>query len=169
MNKSGTMYIEVDLPTQNLTAFNDNGIVLMDTKVSTARNGAGEALNSYCTPRGWHKIRAKIGKGMPLNTVFEGRRSTNEIYSSELRRQYPDRDWILTRILWLSGLEPGYNRLGGVDTMRRFIYIHGCPEENPMGVEGSSGCITMRNEEIVDLFELVDVGTLVRISANQIL
>ena len=169
MNKSGTMYIEVDLPSQNLTAFSDNGMVLMDTKVSTARNGAGEDLNSFCTPRGWHKIRAKIGKGMPLNTVFQGRRPTNEIYSSEFRRQYPDRDWILTRILWLSGLEPGYNRLGGVDTMQRFIYIHGCPEENPMGVEGSAGCIKMRNEEIVNLFELVDVGTLVRISATKTL
>ena len=167
MNKSDTMYIEVDLPSQNLTAFSDDGMVLMDTKVSTARKGAGEDLNSFCTPRGWHKIRAKIGKGMPLNSVFQGRRPTNEIYSSELCRQYPGRDWILTRILWLSGLEPGYNRLGSVDTMRRFIYIHGCPEENPMGVEGSAGCIKMRNEEIVDLFKLVDVGTLVRISANQ--
>ena len=136
----------------------------MDTKVSTARNGAGEQINSLQTPRGWHSIRAKIGGFAPENTVYVGRRPTGEIYSERLGEQYPERDWILTRILWLSGLEPGFNRLGNLDTMRRFIYIHGCPDGDPVGVEGSSGCIKMRNDEIVTLFDLVEVGTIVYVS-----
>lgn len=158
------MYIEVHLPDQKLIAFGNGGEVLIDTEVSTARNGAGERKNSLQTPRGWHSIRAKIGKYAPENTVYVGRRPTGEIYSDRLGRQYPERDWILTRILWLSGLEPGFNRLGNLDTMRRFIYIHGCPDSDPIGVEGSSGCIKMRNEEIITLFDLVEVGTLVYVS-----
>lgn len=159
------MYIEVNLKKQLLTAFDQTGSVVMKTSVSTARNGPGEVVDSFCTPRGWHKIRAKIGKDVPPNTVFRARRSTGEIYSSELRNKSADRnDWILTRILWLSGLEPGFNRHGDVDTMRRYIYIHGCPDEDPMGVEGSAGCIKMRNCDVIDLFEQVEAGTLVYIT-----
>ena len=158
------MYIEIHLPDQRLTAFGDAGEILMNTKVSTARNGAGERVNSLQTPRGWHCIRAKIGERSPLNSVYVGRRPTGEIYSDLLSAQFPERDWILTRIMWLSGLEPGFNRLGDVDTMRRFIYIHGCPDSDPMGVEGSSGCVKMRNEEIVSLFDLVEVGTMVYVN-----
>ncbi len=139
----------------------------METKVSTARNGAGEQINSLRTPRGWHSIRAKIGKHAPENTVFVGRRPTGEIYSDRLGEKYPERDWILTRILWLSGLEPGFNRLGDQDTMRRYIYIHGCPDSDPVGVKGSSGCIKMRNEEIVTLFDLVEIGTIVYVSDRE--
>lgn len=131
--------------------------------VSTARNGVGEAHGSERTPRGWHVIRARIGEGQPVNTVFKGRRPTGEIFSEELRRQYLDRDWILTRILWLSGLEPGRNRLGDVDTMRRFIYIHGAPDADPVGVPRSHGCIRMRNRDVIDLFDRVLVGTRVLI------
>ena len=161
------MYIEVNLKKQLLTAFNQNGDVVMNTSVSTARNGPGEVMDSNCTPRGWHKIRVKIGKDAPLNTVFRGRRATGEIYSSQLRNQCGDRtDWILTRILWLSGLEPGFNRHGSVDTMQRYIYIHGCPDEDPMGIEGSAGCIKMRNRDVIDLFEKVEPGTLVFITED---
>lgn len=130
-----------------------------DYNVSTALNGVGETSGSGCTPRGLHVIRAKIGEQQPLNAVFVGRRFTGEIYSSLLSDQYPKRDWILTRILWLSGKEPGRNRLGAVDSMQRYIYIHGTPDTEPMGVPLSHGCIRMRNADVIELFDLVVVGT----------
>ena len=130
----------------------------MDVAVSTATNGVGEEMGSECTPRGRHIVRAKIGDGAPLNTVFVGRRPSGELYTPQLRSQHPERDWILTRILWLSGLERGRNRLGNVDTMRRYIYIHGAPDDVSMGCVGSHGCVRMRNAEIVELFEHVSVG-----------
>lgn len=128
-------------------------------QVSTATKGVGEVINSYQTPRGLHIIRAKIGEDCPINTVFVERRPTGECYNRDLKQRYPSRDWILTRILWLSGCEVGKNRLGKVDTMRRFIYIHGTPDENPMGQPGSKGCIRMRNQDIIELFNIVPVGT----------
>ena len=131
--------------------------------VSTSKHGAGETHGSFKTPRGRHVVRAKIGAGAPLNAVFRGRRPTGEIYSAELERANPDRDWILTRILWLSGTEIGRNRLGPVDTMRRYIYIHGTPDTEPLGVPGSIGCIRMANADIVELFDAVPVGTVVDI------
>lgn len=132
--------------------------------VSTSKHGAGELNGSFKTPRGRHVVRAKIGAGAPLNAVFRGRRPTGEIYSPELQRAQPERDWILTRILWLSGTEIGRNRLGSVDTMRRYIYIHGAPDTEPMGVPGSIGCIRMTNGDVAELFELVRVGTVVDIA-----
>ncbi len=126
--------------------------------VSTAKNGAGETMGSECTPRGWHKIRAKIGDKLPLNSVFIGRRPTGEIYSSEFGRQFPERDWILTRILWLGGLEPGKNRYGNVDSTWRYIYIHGCPDELMNGEPGSHGCIRMKNADVAELFDSVEPG-----------
>lgn len=155
--------IEIDIPTQTLTLREASGDVLKQTLVSTAKNGAGERIDSECTPRGKHIIRACIGAGVPVNTVFVSRRPSGELYSPALRALYPQRDWILTRILWLSGVERGKNRLGEVDTMRRYIYIHGAPDEDPMGVPSSHGCIKMRNSEIVALFELVVPGTRVLI------
>jgi len=126
--------------------------------ISTALNGVGEADGSGCTPRGWHVIRIKIGAGCAPDTVFVGRRPTGEICTPELRAQFPERDWILTRILWLSGSEPGRNRSGKVDTLRRYIYIHGSPDDVAMGIAGSHGCIRMRNADIVELFEHVTAG-----------
>jgi len=131
--------------------------------ISSAKNGVGELNGSFCTPRGRHIIRAKIGAGQPLNAVFIERRPTGEVYSPELAGRSPGRDWILTRILWLSGCEPGFNRLGKVDTMRRAIYIHGSPDTAEMGKPGSHGCIRMRNQDIVELFDLVPVRAQVRI------
>ena len=131
--------------------------------IATAKNGVGELSDSNCTPRGRHIVRAKIGAGSPLNTVFVGRRPTGETYSPELKEKFPDRDWILTRILWLSGCEPGFNRLGNVDTMRRYIYIHSTPDTVPMGVPASHGCILMRGPDMIELFDRVPVGTLVNI------
>lgn len=155
--------IEVDVPAQTLTLRERDGGIVLQTRIATAKKGVGEVRGSEQTPRGWHVIRAKIGAGLPADTVFVGRRPTGEIYSPQLRALHPQRDWILTRILWLSGLEPGKNRLGKVDTMRRYIYIHGCPDEDPMGVPSSHGCVKMRNAEIIELFEQVEAGTRVHI------
>lgn len=163
MTVSPRYEIEVDVGAQRLILREAGGQVVMQTAVSTARNGVGERRNSECTPRGRHVIRAKIGAGQPANSVFVSRRPTGEIYTPQLRALYPGRDWILTRILWLSGLEPGRNRLGEVDTMRRYVYIHGCPDEDPMGVPGSRGCVKMRNTDLVRLFDLVPPGTPVTI------
>jgi len=154
--------IEVDIASQTLTLI-EAGTALRAYSVSTARNGPGERRGSFCTPRGEHVIRASIGAGAPPGTVFVGRRPTGEIYSADLAARFPDRDWILTRILWLCGCEPGKNRLGEVDTMRRYIYIHGSPDTVPMGVPGSIGCVRMRNADIVDLFDRVRSGTRVAI------
>lgn len=137
---------------------------LLEVPVSTAANGPGERLDSGCTPRGWHVVRAMIGAGAPLNAVFVGRRPTGEIWTPALRAREPARDWILTRILWLSGLERGRNRLGAVDTMRRYIYIHGAPDDVAMGVPGSHGCVRMRNADVVRLFDRVAPGTRVHIT-----
>ncbi len=158
-----THTISIDVPSQTLTLHDETGDVLMQTQVSTAKNGVGEQMGSNCTPRGEHVIRAKIGAAQPLNTVFVARRPTGETYSPELRALYPQRDWILTRILWLSGLELGKNRLGNVDTMRRHIYIHGAPDEDQMGVPSSHGCIKMRTQEVIELFDRVPPGTPVTI------
>ena len=154
-------YIEIDISQQRLRLVEKEGTE--DFVVSTAANGAGEQFGSECTPRGQHIIRAKIGSGQAENTVFVGRRPTGEIYTNELGQQFPQRDWILSRILWLSGLEPGKNRLGKVDTMRRYIYIHGCPDEDILGEPGSHGCIKMRNRDIIRLYERVAGGTQVNI------
>ena len=126
--------------------------------VSTGLKGVGEINGSEQTPRGWHTIRAKVGAGCLKNTVFVERRPTGEIYSPALADEHPTRDWILSRILWLSGLERGKNRLGLVDTMRRYIYIHGCPDGAAMGIPGSHGCVRMRNYDVIELFDLVSVG-----------
>lgn len=155
--------IHIDLTNQRLHLV-DGSTLLMDVAVSTAANGAGERMDSGCTPRGSHVVRAKIGAGEPVNSVFVGRRPTGEIFSPGLRAQEPERDWILTRILWLSGTEPGRNRLGSVDTMRRYIYIHGTPDDVAMGEPGSHGCVRMRNEDVIRLFDAVPVGTPVQIT-----
>ncbi len=155
--------VNIDLSDQILSV-NQRGSILFTTQIASAKNGPGERNGSEQTPRGWHIIRAKIGAGEPENRVFVGRRATNELYSEELASRYPERDWILTRILWLSGLEPGFNRLGEVDTMRRYIYIHGCPASANMGEANSHGCIRMRNKDVMKLFDTVDVGTKVLIT-----
>ncbi len=157
--KSARHHISVHVPSQTLTLRDSHGQLLIQARVATARNGIGERNGSECTPCGRHIIRVKIGAGQPANTVFVSRRPTGELYTPEMRAVYPDRDWILTRILWLSGLELGKNRLDEVDTMRRYIYIHGCPDDDPMGVPSSRGCIKMRNHEIIELFERVEPGT----------
>jgi lipoprotein-anchoring transpeptidase ErfK/SrfK len=160
------MLIHVSLARQSLELFDAAGSILRRYPVSTAAGGAGETLGSGCTPRGRHIVRARIGAGCPLYTVFSGRRPTGEIWSPELETAHPGRDWILTRILWLSGCEPGKNRLGDVDTMRRYIYIHGCSESAPLGAPGSHGCIRMKNRDVLELFDLTPLYTAVEIGAD---
>ena len=160
------MRIEIKIDSQYLDVINNNQVKIKSYQISSAKNGVGQDRGSFCTPLGKHVIRAKIGEGQPVNTVFIRRRPTGEIYSPSLGKKYPDRDWILTRILWLSGCEPGFNRLGTVDTMRRYIYIHGSPDSIDMGRPGSIGCIRMLNTDLLELFNLTDVGTEVNIKLN---
>lgn len=159
------MKINIHVATQTLELLDDAGRLLRRYPVSTGANGVGEERGSYCTPRGRHIIRARIGAGQPVNTVFVQRRPTGEIYTPQLGAQHPGRDWILTRILWLSGCEPGFNRLGSCDTMRRYIYIHGTPDETLLGKPGSRGCVRMRNTDLMELFDLVPVDTEVNLIA----
>ncbi|WP_374240929.1 L,D-transpeptidase family protein [Zoogloea sp.] len=159
------MEIVIDIPSQTLSLIGGDGACIRRYQVSTARNGAGELSGSHCTPRGRHIVRARIGAGAPLGAAFRGRRPTGEVWTPELAATHPARDWILTRILWLSGTEPGRNRLGEVDSMRRYIYIHGTPDTEPMGVPLSIGCVRMRNRDVAELFDLVPAGTKVDIRA----
>jgi lipoprotein-anchoring transpeptidase ErfK/SrfK len=147
--------IQISLARQKLELRDATGRLLREYPVSTAARGAGEQSGSLQTPRGRHIVRAKIGAGCPLYTVFSARRPTGEYWTPELDAAFPGRDWILTRILWLSGCEPGVNRLGAVDSMRRYIYIHGCSENAVLGAAHSHGCIRMGNHDILRLFEQI--------------
>lgn len=158
MNSPSALRIAISIDEQRLCLF-EGEKTLMEMPVSTAGNGPGERMGSECTPRGRHIIRAKIGEGAPMGSVFVGRRPTGELFHPRLRARHPDRDWILTRILWLSGVEPGRNRLGMVDTMRRYIYIHGCPDDVVLGTPGSHGCVRVGNADVIELFERVPAGT----------
>ena len=159
---SSNHHIDINIKTQKLTLFKNNK-PLRSYFISSSSKGVGEQKNSFKTPRGEHIIRAKIGAGMPMNTVFDSRRPTGETYSPALRAKNPKRDWILTRIMWLSGLEKGKNRLGNCDTMQRYVYIHGSPDTAEMGKPGSHGCIRMHNKDLVELFDLTPAFTKVTI------
>lgn len=150
-------WIEVSIQDQTLRLHTESDS--KDYSISTAKAGIGEESGSGKTPRGWHIIRAKIGEQQTANSVFVGRRFTGEIYTPELADKFPQRDWILSRILWLSGCELGRNRLGNVDSMQRYIYIHGTPDTEPMGIPESHGCIRMRNQDVIELYDLIPAGT----------
>lgn len=154
--------LEIDLGRQRLSLL-EGGRVRREYAVSTATNGPGEIQGSGCTPRGRHRVRARIGAGAAALAVFRGRRATGETWSPELSAQYPQRDWILGRILWLSGLEPGRNRLGCVDTFRRYIYLHGTPPSEGLGVPRSHGCVRLSAGDMIELFDLTPTGTEVEI------
>ena len=121
--------------------------------ISTSINGTGEIEGSYCTPTGKFKIAEKIGANLELGSVLVERKPTGEIYNTYLAKKNPDRDWILTRILWLDGIE-----LHNQNTKNRFIYIHGSPDETQMGMPGSKGCIRMHNYDVIELFESIQSG-----------
>jgi L,D-transpeptidase YbiS len=158
MPRDERTWIEIDIAQQRLMLFDGDAARAM-WPISTALNGPGQQIDSGCTPLGEHRVRIKIGHGCPPGAVFVGRRPTGERFDEALAAAHPGRDWILTRILWLTGTEPGRNRGGRCDTLRRFIYIHGCPDTEPMGVPRSHGCIRMRNDDVIELFDSVDKGT----------
>lgn len=158
--------IDIDVNKQQLTLLQGTEM-LACYPVSTAKNGVGQQNGSECTPSGWHAIRIKIGIDAKENTVFVGRRESGEIFNEELKQLHPQRDWILTRILWLSGLETGKNRGGNIDTLRRYIYIHGCPDSDSFSVPSSHGCVKMRNKDVIELFDNVDTGTRVLIHESK--
>jgi len=160
------MHIKISIAHQQLTLFDEQALPAKKYLISSAKKGIGQEYGSFCTPLGMHIIRARIGENQPVNTVFVRRRPTGEIYTPELAARFLERDWILTRILWLSGCERGFNRLGRVDTMRRYIYIHGSPDNVEMGKPGSIGCIRMHNRDLLDLFARVPVRTKVEIQAE---
>ncbi|WP_455374698.1 L,D-transpeptidase family protein [Kaarinaea lacus] len=162
MSSANDQKILISIADQRLQ-LREAGNITMDVMVATAANGPGELTGSECTPRGLHIIRAKIGDACPMYSVFVGRRPTGEIFSPDLMAKYPDRDWILSRIMWLSGLEVGKNRLGNVDSMRRYIYIHGSPDSEIFGQPNSHGCVRMTNVDVIELFNKVDVGVSVLI------
>ena len=151
-------HIDIDISKQQLTLLEGESVIALYS-VSTAKNGTGQQNGSECTPLGKHVVDSKIGDGAKENSVFIGREETGEIFSEKLRINHPERDWILTRILWLSGLEDGVNRGGEVDTLRRYIYIHGCPDNDPFDLPSSHGCVKMRNKDVIELFSNIETGT----------
>lgn len=159
-NTAKPPYIIVDIAKQQLHCIGD---ITHSYPISTALNGVGEKQDSGCTPRGQHRIAQKIGENQPSHSVFVGRVPTGEVYGPELAAKFPNRDWILSRILWLDGLEPQFNQGVGCDSHARYIYIHGTPDTEPMGVARSHGCIRMRNADVIELFDLVIVDTVVNI------
>lgn len=156
------MHIKISITAQQLTLL-DGDKTLKQYAISTAKNGPGEKMDSECTPRGEHRVAEKIGGECVMNSVLVGRMPTGEIYGPALREQHPGRDWILTRILWLSGTEEGKNKGANVDSYDRYIYIHGSPDDVAMGQPGSRGCVRMRNVDVIELFDLITVGTNVEI------
>lgn len=155
--------IHISLSSQQLTGYT-SGQRVCTFPVSTALNGAGEQNASGCTPRGRHRVRARIGDGQPQGAVFIGRRPTGEVWTPELAAQHPERDWILSRILWLCGEQPGVNRGGNCDSQRRYIYLHGTGDDQPMGVALSHGCVRLRNADIIALFDMTPIGCKVEIA-----
>ena len=164
-NTQTIRYIHISIAKQRLLLI-DNNETLFSANIATGKKGVGEEFGSECTPRGWHIVRAKIGQDSPINSVFIGRRWNGEIYSEQLQEQFPERDWILTRILWLSGSQVGFNRLGQCDTMQRYIYIHGVADGRIQGKPISHGCINMNNKDIVTLFDKVEPGIPVYIDVD---
>ena len=158
------MHIKISISEQKLFLYRDDASLEKSFIVSSALKGTGQNKNSFCTPLGRHKVRAKIGENMPIYSQFVGRRPTGKIWNPSMSLSNPKEDWILTRIIWLSGLEVGFNRLGNQDTMQRFIYIHGTDEEINLGKPTSHGCIRMNNRDVIELFKQIQIGDQVLIS-----
>ncbi len=154
--------VVIDLAQQTLSLPKHNKFYV----ISSGKNGIGEQENSGKTPRGWHRVAQKVGENAPQNSVFIARQPTGEVYDQQLAQQFPQRDWILSRILWLDGLEQGFNHGEGCDTFKRYIYVHGTPDTEPMGIPMSHGCIRMKNDEIIELFDLISEDALVYISEH---
>jgi lipoprotein-anchoring transpeptidase ErfK/SrfK len=143
----------VDVPLQRIGLVVD-GALLSDDLVSTSVKGVGGEHGSEKTPVGWHRVKEKIGAEAPEGTVFVGRKEEGDVWHGEPRAE----DLVLSRILVLDGLEDGINRGGEVDSLARFIYVHGTNDEASLGMPASHGCVRMGNKAVVALFDRVAVG-----------
>jgi lipoprotein-anchoring transpeptidase ErfK/SrfK len=151
--------IRVNIGEQTLYLMNEQGDVEREYPVSTSKYGVGNESGSEKTPLGLHRIKDKIGGSMPINMVMVGREPKGLLQDCiNEGMELPD-DVITSRIMWLEGMEPGRNQGGYVDTYNRYIYIHGTSEENKIGTPASIGCIRMLNEDVIELYRLVDTGT----------
>lgn len=159
-------WLQVSLARQQLDLLDQQDRLLARFAISTASAGAGERQGSGCTPRGWHRIAVRIGQGLDQRAVLQGRLPTGEIWTPALAQAFPQRDWILGRILWLDGLQPGVNHGGQQDSRQRYIYIHGTPDDQPMGVAQSHGCIRLHPPAMLQLFAQTAVDMRVWISED---
>jgi len=157
---NGGLGLWVSVARQRLVGV-ENGTVAFCYPCSTAARGTGNRSNSYQTPLGWHAIEERIGDGLPLGAVFKERKYSGRVWTPE--NPTAD-DLILTRILWLRGLEPGVNAGPGVDSHARYIYIHGTPEEDKLGTPASMGCVRLSNQDVAELFDRAATGTPVLIT-----
>ena len=164
--RPGMPWLSVSVASQTMTHYDDTGLPVKTYTISTAKNGVGEQVNSYQTPRGWHRVCEKIGDGIEADTIIYRRKITPWKYTPQLAAENPDKDWILTRILWLCGLEPGRNQGGNVDSYDRAIYLHGAGQHVRFGIPTSRGCIRMRNEDIIELYDKTATGLDVLINEN---
>ena len=151
--------IRIKVSEQKLYLLNEAGAVEREYPVSTSKYGVGSENGSEKTPLGLHRIKDKVGGAMPVNMVLVGREPKG-LLEDCIRDgvELPD-DVITSRIMWLEGMEPGRNQGGHVDTYNRYIYIHGTSEEDKIGTPASIGCIRMLNDDVVELYRLVDKGT----------
>lgn len=151
-------YIYVGIKRQKLYLI-QNGKLIHEFEVSTAKNGAGCEKGSQKTPIGLHEIRRKIGDNVPLAGQFNFKKHNGEIADINLSDSPTEEDYILTRILTLRGLEEGINKGEGIDSYERAIYIHGTADEGLIGKPASHGCVRMKNEEIIKLYDLIEENT----------
>ena len=155
--------ILVDISQQRLFLLDNRGDLVISYPISSSSYGEGQIENSYKTPLGNHIIKEKIGADAPKNTIFKERINTNKFAEISHDHFDSEEDHVTSRILWLEGTEEGFNKGGNVDSFHRYIYIHGTPEEGLIGEKASHGCIRMFNQDVIELFNLVEKGTKVNI------
>jgi lipoprotein-anchoring transpeptidase ErfK/SrfK len=151
--------IRINVTEQKLYLVDEAGATMREYPVSTSKYGVGNENGSEKTPLGLHRIKNKIGGAMPANMVFIGREPRGLLEDCISEGVELPEDVITSRIMWLEGMEPGRNQGGYVDTYNRYIYIHGTSEEDKIGTPASIGCIRMRNQDVIDLYRLVEIGT----------
>ena len=157
-------HIEVDISEQRLYLIKNN-LIKASYPISTSKYGEGSIENSFKTPLGKHSIKEMIGAEAEINTIFTSRINTKRYATIINQFEDTDNDYVTSRIIWLDGEEEGFNKGGNVDSFRRYIYIHGTHEEGLIGTKASHGCIRMFNYDVIELFNLVNIGTKVLIRA----
>ena len=157
-------HIEVDISEQRLYLI-ENSLIKASYPISTSKYGEGSTENSFKTPLGKHSIKEMIGEEAEINTIFTSRINTKRSATIIDQFEDTDNDYVTSRIMWLDGEEDGFNKGGNVDSFRRYIYIHGTHEEGLIGTKASHGCIRMFNYDVIELFNLVNIGTKVLIRA----